>query len=75
MRKLILFVLLSVGSATENAAQTVRGQVVDSLSGTPVDRGFIVVIDEHGQETQRVLTTTQGRFTVQVVQTGAYRLS
>ncbi len=74
MRKLILFVLLSVGSARENAAQTIRGQVVDSISGTPVDRGFIVVVDESGQELQRVLTTTQGRFTVQVVQPGAYRL-
>jgi carboxypeptidase family protein len=57
-------------------AQTVTGQVVDSVSGTPVGEGFVVLLNERGREVARTLAAPDGRFTLDAPPPGAgrYRL-
>ena len=40
-------------------AQTIRGQVVDSTSGTPVGTGFVVLIGAGDTELARALTSAR----------------
>ncbi|MCH8935640.1 MAG: carboxypeptidase regulatory-like domain-containing protein [Gemmatimonadetes bacterium] len=54
-------------------AQVITGQVVDSLSGRPVGRGFVVVLDQQDNEVIRVLTTSDGVFEIRVAP-GRYRV-
>jgi hypothetical protein len=44
-------------------AQTISGQVVDSVTGLPVGAGFVVLLTGDGSEVARSLTATSGRFT------------
>jgi Carboxypeptidase regulatory-like domain len=54
--------------------QTVRGQVRDSISGRPVDRGYMVLLSEQGEELARVLTSTEGQFVLPTPGPGTYRI-
>lgn len=65
-------VLISVGSALP--AQMVRGRVVDSLSGTPVGPGFVVLLDQAGNAVARALSTSTATFSVRAPAPGRYRL-
>ena len=67
-------VLLSLLATSSLAGQSVRGQVLDSVSGSPVARGFVVLVDEQGKELARTLSTNTGRFFIQVGVTGRYRI-
>lgn len=67
-------VLVGILAARPLAAQVVRGQVVDSVTGTPVASGFVVLLDEAGREVGRTLSSRQGRFTLRAPRPGAYRL-
>jgi hypothetical protein len=71
--RLILLVLVFVLPAS-SSAQIIQGQVLDSISGIPVDRGFIVLVDQEGMERARILTSTEGRFTLQAPGPGTYRI-
>ncbi len=53
--------------------QVIRGQVIDSISGRPVSAGFVVLLDETGQEVFRALTGVSGSFAIRA-QAGEYRL-
>lgn len=55
-------------------AQFIRGQVVDSTSGSPVVAGFVILQSVEGTELRRTLTTREGRFTIQPPGPGVYRL-
>ncbi len=55
-------------------AQTIRGWLVDSTSGTPIDHAFIVLLSDGGDERGRVLTDAGGRFTLSAPGPGSYRL-
>ncbi len=44
-------------------AQTLSGQVVDSVTRVPVGAGFVVLFDSDGAEIIRTLTSRNGRFT------------
>lgn len=55
-------------------AQFIRGQVVDSTSGSPVVAGFVILQSAEGTELRRTLTTREGRFTIQPPGPGVYRL-
>ncbi len=55
-------------------AQIVRGQVVDSLAGTPVGRGFVVLLDGTGTEVARTLTGADGEFSLLAPRVGRYTL-
>ena len=56
------------------SAQVIRGQVVDSTSGSPVSTGFVILQSAEGTELRRTLTTRDGRFTIQPPGPGIYRL-
>ena len=67
-----LFALAVAGADAH--AQLVRGQVVDSLVGTPVGQGFVVLLDATGAEVARTLTGADGKFELRAPQVGRYTL-
>jgi carboxypeptidase family protein len=72
----LLPALACAAAAPRLAAQTVTGQVVDSVSGTPVGEGFVVLLNERGREVARTLSAADGRFTLDAPSPGVgrYRL-
>ena len=64
----------SIGLAAPVRSQTIEGQVTDSISGVPVGRGFIVLVDATGRERVRVLTATDGTFYLPAPASGTYKL-
>ncbi len=56
--------MLAVGAPPVVSAQTLRGQVIDSVLHVPVGAGFVVLVGPDGQEVTRTLTTRDGRFTI-----------
>ena len=60
---LAALVLASVGAPPVVSAQTLRGQVIDSVLQVPVGAGFVVLLDADGAEITRTLTSRNGRFT------------
>lgn len=56
------------------AAQTVRGQVVDSHSRLPMSGAFAVLLDSAGTERDRALTDHDGRFVLTAPQPGVHRV-
>jgi hypothetical protein len=55
-------------------AQVISGQIVDSVSGTPVGRGFAVLLDNQGKEVARALSDRAGRFSLMAPSAGRYWL-
>ncbi len=55
--------LASIVLAPDLNAQTLRGQVVDSVTRAPVGSGFVVLLGANDAELDRTLTTWDGRFT------------
>src|SRR5438874_1805821 len=55
-------------------AQTIHGQVVDSVSGTAVGAGFVLLLAPDGREVTRALADPDGRFTLVARTAGRYRL-
>lgn len=67
----------ALGAATPRLhAQTIRGQVIDSVTRGPVGTGFVVLIGGDGRELARALTSADGRFafTLTRLQQGPFRL-
>ncbi len=56
------------------AGQVIRGTVVDSTTGQPVGTGFVVLLDERGNEVVRALTTPTGAFEVRPFREGSFRI-
>jgi hypothetical protein len=50
------------------------GQVFDSIGGTPVGTGFVVLLDNRGIEVARTLSDLEGRFVIHAAAPGRYRL-
>ncbi len=73
-RLLSLMVLATAAITTPVDGQIVQGQVVDSLSGTPVGRGFVVLIDANRNEVVRTLSSAVGAFSIRAPGPGRYRL-
>ena len=65
---------MSAASTSSLPAQMVRGRVVDSLAGTPVGPGFVVLLDRAGVAVARTLTTSTATFSVRAPAPGRYRL-
>ncbi len=76
MRRLIplLAVLAGLIVTQPLSAQRVSGVVADSATGAPVGTGFIVLLDEEGNEVARGLSSQAGRFTLEAPRAGRYRL-
>jgi hypothetical protein len=70
----LVFAVLAFTIPCNSAAQTVRGQVLDSLSGAPVGTGFVVLLDSRGIEVGRTLSDHEGRFVIHAAVPGRYRL-
>ncbi|MCZ6916050.1 MAG: carboxypeptidase regulatory-like domain-containing protein [Gemmatimonadetes bacterium] len=74
---LLLAHVAAFGAVTSGLqAQVVRGQVVDSITRSPVGTGFVVLIDGDGKELARALTAFDGRFSFTITprQRGPFRL-
>jgi hypothetical protein len=56
------------------AAQTVRGQLTDSVSRAPLPGAFLTLVDEHGVEKARTITNGSGEFLLTAPGAGVYRL-
>ena len=56
------------------SAQIVRGQVVDSVLGTPVPAAAVVLVDQTGGEVARTITDEEGLFLLRAPGAGQYHL-
>jgi len=56
------------------AAQTVRGQLTDSVTRAPLPGAFLTLVDEHGVEKARTITNGSGEFLLTAPAAGVYRL-
>jgi len=66
-----LFLLLT---AVPAAAQSVRGQLTDSITRVPIPGAFLTLVDEHGGERARTITNAAGEFLLTAPSAGTYRL-
>ncbi len=66
--------LLITGGALPAAAQSVRGQLTDSVSRAPLPGAFLTLVDDHGVERARTITTGAGEFLLTAPAAGVYRL-
>jgi hypothetical protein len=71
---LLVMVATSAGWSPSLQAQSLRGQVVDSTTGTPVGAGFVVLLDAGGREIARTLSGRDGRFMLRVPRASRGRL-
>lgn len=55
-------------------AQTVRGRVVEEGTRQPLAGAFVVLVDAEGNRHDAVLSDGDGRFTIQAVEPGTYRI-
>jgi len=69
---LLLVAALAVPGAL--AAQTVRGQLTDSVTRAPLPGAFLTLVDEHGVEKARTITNGSGEFLLTAPAAGVYRL-
>jgi hypothetical protein len=56
------------------AAQTVRGQLSDSVSRSPLVGAFLTLVDAEGVERARAMTDGTGAFTLTAPAAGSYRI-
>ncbi len=56
------------------AAQSVRGQLTDSVSRAPLPGAFLTLVDEQGVERARVITNRAGEFLLTAPAPGTYQL-
>jgi hypothetical protein len=68
---LLALLVLSTGMLE---AQTVRGQLVDSISRAPVAGAFLTLVDERGVERARAMTNDAGQFVVTAPAAGSYHV-
>src|SRR5262245_20297306 len=75
-RFLTLFSLavLAPGAAGIAHAQVVRGQVIETTSGTSVGGGFVVLVGMDGKEVARTLADQRGAFVIRAPVPGQYRI-
>lgn len=71
---LALGVGLALASPGHGSAQIVRGQVVDSILGTPVAGASVALLDDGGTEAARTRTDDKGLFLLRAPGAGQYRL-
>jgi len=61
-------------TALPAAAQSVRGQLTDSVSRAPLPGAFLTLVDDHGVEQARAITNRGGEFLLTAPAPGTYRL-
>src|SRR3989442_1398286 len=73
MRVAALLLIAALPATGSLAAQTVRGQLIDSISRAPLPGAFVTLVDEQGVERVRAMTNATGEFVLSAP-AGAYRL-
>src|SRR6267378_1547117 len=68
----LIVAALAVPSALE--AQSLRGQLTDSVTRAPLPGAFLTLVDEHGVEKARTITNGSGEFLLTAPAAGVYRL-
>src|SRR6267142_4324585 len=68
----LIVAALAVPSALE--AQSLRGQLTDSVSRAPLPGAFLTLVDEKGVERARTITNGSGEFLLTAPAPGVYRL-
>lgn len=76
MRALYALTLAGVllGQPAGAMGQVVRGQVVDSVTGTPLVGGVVMLLAQNGDEAGSTLTNEEGRFFLYAAVAAPYRL-
>ncbi|KPJ91265.1 MAG: hypothetical protein AMS18_09045 [Gemmatimonas sp. SG8_17] len=74
LRAVALTVPLTLLGSTALTAQAVQGRLIDQMSGSPIDRAFVVLLDAMSVEVGRVFTDAQGRFRVNAPGPGTFHL-
>src|SRR4029077_16834227 len=69
---LLLVAVLAVPGVL--GAQSVRGQLTDSITRAPLAGAFLTLVDEHGAEKARTITNGSGEFLLTAPAAGVYRL-
>ncbi len=64
-----------VAAPGDVGVRTVRGQVLDSVAGTPVSFARVTLVDEDEQQVALTVSDVQGRFRLQASEPGRYRLT
>ncbi len=70
----LLWLALPVLWTVPLEAQTVRGQLVDSISRSPLGGAFLTLVDQQGVERARAITDDAGQFVLLAPAPGSYRL-
>lgn len=70
---IVAFALLTIVSRYAQT-QTVRGQLTDSISRSPLPGAFLTLVDAQGVERARAITSSAGEFTLTAPASGTYRI-
>jgi hypothetical protein len=72
---MLVLTLGALTAASRSAqGQTVRGQLTDSLSRSPLSGAFVTLVDDNGIERARAITNGAGEFTLSAPSAGSYRI-
>jgi hypothetical protein len=74
MRISPVLVVAALAVPTALPAQSVRGQLTDSITKSPLAGAFLTLVDERGVEKARSITNNAGEFLLTAPAAGAYRL-
>ena len=74
MRSLVALAILLLLATSPLAGQTIHGTVVEEDSSEPVAGGFIVLLDQQGEQQAATLSDADGHFTLTAPAAGEYGL-
>jgi len=74
MRIAPVLVIAALAVPTALPAQSVRGQLTDSITRAPLAGAFLTLVDERGVEKARTITNNAGEFLLTAPAAGAFRL-
>src|SRR2546425_13240953 len=74
MRFPVALVITALTVPNALAAQSVRGQLTDSVTRAPLPGAFLTLVDEHGVEKARTITNGSGEYLLTAPAPGVYRL-
>lgn len=69
-----VFAAMVGGTSQRAEAQVVHGQVVDSVSRTPLPATFVTLVDEHGIEHAHTVSDPSGQYVLKAPASGSYRI-
>lgn len=74
MRSVVIALAALTAMSPSARAQTVRGQLTDSISHSPLPGAFLTLVDAQGVERARAITNSTGEFTLTAPAAGSYRI-